>query len=356
METKEKPKDPNDPREYQAIPHAIQGIAIVAVVAAVLGAINVGIWSAGRNVPRAEGHWILFAFSLLGMAAVSMLALWGIARTAFDIQSGQGVRAWLKAYWLRNVLGYRLACFFGHPLAGKPLLHSIIAPGAPVVYVEQPALLIPLGGWFRRPTIVMPKDLQFPLPYVGPGQIEIERLDLLHQNGTERAIAGSVLRLADRQGNRMTLTVWQALEIIERHGIGVLTGLSQSLMNVLGDLSRRAESLTNDAQRITAERDEAKRLADESAKQLEGAGFQVIAFLQKTIKAIEESSRLKDGLEGLLLLRRLHSETIKRCEAASLARVTDLHRAQLAVVDAQIVEKQKRDRRRHGKPATTSAP
>ncbi|MDP3771496.1 MAG: hypothetical protein Q8R16_04300 [bacterium] len=333
MDTKEKPKDPHDPREYRPVPKGGYKIFVMVSTIQVVTAV-LGWWLIVPIFSRPVGTHVI--------PNALLFVLWAVVSVRFFVKE---ILPALDEYVLRTARGYRLACWLGHPLAGKQLLYRVIAPGTPVGDVAQPTLILPLGGWFRRPTIVIPKGQQSPWPFIGREQVRVKDIALTGPDGTAVAIAGSAIRLTDNHGNCMTLTVWQVLDVLEQHGVSVLTGLTQSLMNVLGELSKRTEHLTRERD---AAQLEVQRLTEEATSQRNGA---MLGFAEAII-TIESSSRLKDTLEGLLLLQKLLTRIVAVCQQDSSK---EHWRDRLTVVEARIAEKQKRDRRRHGKPAATPA-
>lgn len=233
MSPREKPKDPNDPREYLPVPHGGPILLGQAIIVAILTALCVGIAIAGGFLhARIDDSVIKFFAKILLVVgaggAGSIFALWyrWMWRDASE-------------YWLRNIRGYRLACFLKSDDSGRPVLsHWVIAPGNVLTSegVSAATLVLPLGGWFPRTTIVAPEKEGYPWLW---GSVQLR---LRYPLRSLDDIGNRSVQITDRHGDRLTVTVQRALEVFEQHGVNILTrGLDgwQSAFNLAFEHSER---------------------------------------------------------------------------------------------------------------------
>ncbi|MBI4450297.1 hypothetical protein HY634_04510 [Candidatus Uhrbacteria bacterium] len=244
METRTRPKDPNDPREYLPVPQG--GLMLLGQAGAVIiaTAIGLGFLIAGYRIDHTAEDWSLtvLALTIETIGAVSMIS------TLY-----QGFR-WMwpdaRAYWLRNVRGYRLACWLGNgPFGRRELLcHAVIAPGNVLKsgWHSNVTLILPLGGWFRSPTVVMPKG-QSLTPPLRRGQLRLRyallRLGPYPEVLPMGAIAGHSIQIRDRYGDRMTTSVANAITIFEKHALCICTDQESALRDVVEGYQREAGQL-----------------------------------------------------------------------------------------------------------------
>ncbi|MDO8622581.1 MAG: hypothetical protein Q7R80_05095, partial [bacterium] len=338
MDTKEKPKDPHDPREYRPVPKGGYKIFVMVSTIQVVTAV-LGWWLIVPIFSRPVGTHVI--------PNALLFVLWAVVSVRFFVKE---ILPALDEYVLRTARGYRLACWLGHPLAGKQLLYRVIAPGTPVGDVAQPTLILPLGGWFRRPTILDPNDHGWTIWPLKRGQVRmVGPLELLHQDGAASAIALNVVQLTDATGDRHTTTVWGALELLDEHGVRMLTDPHNgTLRRVFGGALAEVRRLTDN---LTAQR-KVLNNHDEATVKACGEREEAIKFVKGLAIEIGQASRLTDGIEGLRALDRICTWL---CQAYDGTEQLADAKVKLALVRAKLAEKVKADRRRHGRKAGTSA-
>ncbi|MBI4449907.1 hypothetical protein HY634_02515 [Candidatus Uhrbacteria bacterium] len=346
MDTRAKPGDSHDPREYRPVPDGGSKIlTLLTVITAITGGLS---WYLYRSTDGTSTSTDVDA-ALSG----TLFVVWLIALVFFVSTAGIQI---LSAHWLRTVRGYDVACWIFRPTVfperGPELRFEVLYPNRirRDYNVAQPTLILPLGGWFRRPTILEPKDHRPTAWPLKRGQVRmVGSFELLHQDGVERAIAGNVVQLTDATGDRHTTTVWGALELLEKHGVQMLSDPHD------GTLRRVFSGALLKVQRLTENLTAIHRVVENCNENIDKERGRMKAFLEDSISAIEHSGRLKGTLEGLRILKRLLDEMAAMCYYVEMdAKASNAYHARSADVTDKIVEKQKRDRRRHGKPTATT--
>ncbi|MDO8622582.1 MAG: hypothetical protein Q7R80_05100 [bacterium] len=290
METRTKPKDPNDPREYLPIPGEGRRIlTLIAIVASIVGGCVSALSVDGTATVRAIPPIVLLIAGFAPLMFVAALLITGLGNGILNTVG-------IEEYWDRNVRGYRLACWLGCGPSGRPgevLCRSVIAPGSVLKSDEVTAVtfVLPLGGWFRRTTVVMPKG-QSSTPPLKRGQLRLHYEVLCLGPYPEvlpyGAIAGHPIQLRDRCGDRMTTNVTNALTIIERHGLEVLTHPESGLSNVTIGYQRTAEEMER-------ERDHEQE-AHRNARHM---WTSALIAMEQTIIEIAKTSRFGGSIEAL---------------------------------------------------------
>lgn len=385
MEPTEKPRDPNDLREYEAIPHATRSMVMMGVMAVILAAINAVVWSAGRNALRAEdSRGVLFAFAALGMAAVSMLAFWVVARSAIDPDLNETVRGWFKAYWRRNVRGYVTAYWAEN---GGPRWFTFRRGDEYVALANKhPPLVVfwPLGGWFHRPQVYWyarpsrwsaARNMRFPCTPVAVTDMNgstlrfgtIEHAMSFIADGLERAAAQpffrdssdvpfSWLRVLDGLSKQHD-DAQRQLALTERErkeSERQRAELEQQMEKLFDRIHAAVGGPPYDPERPLMERieDTLRQLIVER-NYVRGERDEMVKFVNELAGQIERDSRISGMIGALQLLDRMLNLLCWSSVRDSPEHLAFQNR--LAVVRAKLAEKQRRDRRRHGKPATPTA-
>ncbi|MBI4434262.1 hypothetical protein HY635_00360 [Candidatus Uhrbacteria bacterium] len=277
MEAKTKPKDPNDPREYLPVPRgASKLLTLFTVIAVITGSVG---WYLYRSVGTSEADTVLSGI---------LCTMWLIILVHFVISTGIPI---LNDYWLRNVRGYRIACWLGCGPTGRPgevLCHKVIAPGSALKGDEVTAitLILPLGGWFRKPaTIVAPENHGHPWLW-GSAQLRL-RYPLGSLQSLDD-IGGRSIRITDPIGDRVTVTVREALALFEQHGVNMFTRPISGWPEILQHLQNRSAELTR-------ERDHEQ----EAHRHARYMWTTALIAMEQTILEIAKTSRFVGSVEAL---------------------------------------------------------
>lgn len=297
MERNEKPKDPNDPRNYLPVPQG--GIILLGqtIIVVLLMALCLGVASAGDYILRTV------ADTVIKFVALAIISIGSSAAVAVLVLGVRVMWSDARRYWLRNVRGYRLACWLAKDSDGVPRLlwYNLLEPYVTIFENtgDRVILILPLGGWFRRPLVLMPKGREPNRP-IRREQIHLRdplfRFTLPEGAGMiENFIATHHLQLRDRQGDRMTVMVWHALKMFEMHGAIILTGPEYGLRKEL-------DALRESAGRLTRERDEVQArltregLASEHAHRM---WRNALGAIEDAIRRIKDSTRFGASIEAL---------------------------------------------------------
>lgn len=208
MDPREKPKDPNDPRGYLPVRNGAGRLVTFASVIVAMTAMVYSLWTHATT------------FEANGIANGIMCAVLSGVIVRFALKE---VAPELRAYWRRNVRGYRLACWIGSDSSSdhRELRHVVIAPGNVLKSegVSACTLVLPLGGWFcRSAMIVAPEKEGYPWLW---GSVQ---LHLRYPLRSLDNIGDRSIQITDRHGDRLTVTVQRALEFFEQHGVNALAG------------------------------------------------------------------------------------------------------------------------------------
>lgn len=298
MEPREKSDNPNDPRRYLPIPWGGPIILGQMIITAVLAMLCVGILIGGFRIHNAveDVTLSLFGYVLAIIGGVGVLAVlfFGTCRLLPDV----------REYRRRNVRGYRLVLWIAKGSDGAPhLWYSLLWPNdKPFENTSEWVMFVlPLGGWFRRPTVLMPKGRELSRP-IRWWQIRLinplSHLGRIPDGGGQvenPAIAAFKIQLRDRQGDRMTVTVWHALEMLETHGAQILTGPEYGLRNEVGDLRESAGRLTRERDTVQAQLTR-EGVASEHANRM---WRNTLGVIENAIRRIQASSRFGASIEAL---------------------------------------------------------
>jgi len=152
-------------------------------------------------------------------------------------------------------------------------------------------LVLPIGGWFRMPTVAMPKGqaLSWPLKR---GQLRLRdgllRLGPYPAMLPHSAIAGQLIQLRDHHGDRLTMSVENAIKLFEQHALCVCTNQGAGLRGVVEDYQRAAEQ----TKRERAHEQDARRNADHALTS-------ALIVMQQTVVEIAKTSRFVGSIEAL---------------------------------------------------------
>jgi flagellar biosynthesis protein FliQ len=294
MEPKEEPKDPNDPREYQSVPQGGLILLGQAIMVVVLMALCVGILVGGFRLHGAVEDVTLSLFgyvlAIVGGVAGLVVLFFGCCWLLPDV----------RKYWLRTVCGYRLACWREQPVEGaveRKLSFRVLAPGVELDSrdAQHLTLVLPLGGWFRRPYIMVPTDDRSHR-LLRDVRVKIVHFALLvHRDGETKAIEQSTVHLTDRHGNRLIITVQQALELLELHGDNVLAYALGAWRSAFDLAYERSEAFGKELDRARQELRNMKDEREHANRMWRSALGEISAAIQR----IKDTSRFGSSIEAL---------------------------------------------------------
>lgn len=397
METKEKPKGPNDPREYVADPNAGKKLCVyAAVVVIVTGIIGSGMWLVIRSAMEnaAPSSTVFITALCMVLVAVGVFILWHFTRVAFrdfsDKRSGR-IRDWFASYFRRNVRGYVVAhTTYNYGISRTGFTDPFPRGSMRATEITKTfsfVVLWPLGGWFARPqTFWRGRRSKW----------TVTPINGRHPTATVRVTdgLGSSLRFATLKDATDILAVQLELARLKPNVLDTATDMPFSWLQILEGLSEDRDDARRDRGLAERDREEAERQRAELERQMtvlfdrlhtvagnppfdparplmeriedalrqlivernffRGERGEAIKFVDGLAQEIEQGSRLSGTIEALRLLDRMLNWL---CWAT--VKDSPEHRAvqdRLAVVRTKLAEKQKHDRRRHGrKPAATPA-
>lgn len=312
-------------------------------------------------------------------------------------------RRLLRTYWRRNVRGYVVVHYTegGRAKRSDPFPRGHERPINVFLNSYSFVVLWPIGGWFPRPRAYwrakqswwsVARDTRFPGTPVR----------VTDKNGSSlrfAEIADAMSFIADRLERAVTEPFWHDSSDMPFSWLRVLEGLSEQRDDARRDrglaererkevercmaslidslcvatgirpfdperpLTERALDIVERVRRLIAERDAARGEVDRykdgflpaAVKDRDAARQErdeAVKFVDGLAKEIEQGSRLSGTIEALRLLDRMLNWL---CWAS--VKDSPEHLAlqdRLAVVRAKLAEKQRRDRRRHGKGATAT--
>jgi hypothetical protein len=304
MEPREKPKDPNDLKEYEPIPDGGKLLCAAVVLAAL----------AALFTASAAFHHVRLGGLILCVALITMA-----------VTRARDTARWLKAYWRRNVLGYTVAHFTENGKAYQSFAHCRVGEGLYEFTNRHPFVVLwPLGGWFHRPTVWWRGKRSW----------------------------WSVTRDA-RLGGRLPATA----KVTDAHGSSLRFGKLEDAMTFIAQRLERAGTrdsvhVSSDVpfnwvrllEGLSEDRDDARRGRDE-------ARAEAVRFVRDIAGELKHTDRLAHSIEGLRILERFYNWLCSAFEVMGDKYAQVEAQQGLALTRLELVEKQRRDRRRHGKPA-----
>lgn len=366
--------------------HGGQAIAVMASIVVLLTGFGAGtlfLMSGMNRTTPADGA--ILAIVCLFVAVVILVGAWSCARSLLNLERGERIRDGFASYWRRNVVGYvarfvllipeddtrasRLWCTIrtrreddeDRRQTGR--VHA--PPGESSVAVS-----LPLGGWFAKPWIrSVDRDqsscLQgWSVEFRAILNTDLVMVEIRKRNrfwGIDERIVtdvGSALRHLEYVASDSTALnrSWSDIvhyldrelvyaqrerEELEQQKTALFGILHESAGNpsVNGDTNAW---MIEQVRQLVTDRDEARKERDEAIK-----------FVGGLVQEIEQSTRLMSTIEGLRVLFSILYWF--RCLYFGKEQFPEWE-AKLERVRLLCEEKERRDRRRHGKKAVDPAP